>query len=295
MSGCRDVATGRDTILRSFPRKRESRLGPRFRGDERSEAGASTMSLAGKHALVTGGGTGIGAAIALSLENAGAAVTICGRRREPLEATAAGHNNIAAETADVTNEESIAQLYARAQTARGPFDIVVANAGSARSAPVEKITRELWMSTLHSNLTGAFLSVQPALAGMRERVWGRIIFIASSAGLKGYAYVAPYVAAKHGIVGLTRALALETAKDGITANAVCPGYADTPLLSQAVARIVASTKRSEADVRAMLAADNPDGRLVQPQEVADVVARLCTDESASITGQAIAIPGDLPW
>jgi NAD(P)-dependent dehydrogenase (short-subunit alcohol dehydrogenase family) len=253
------------------------------------------MALAGKHALVTGGGSGIGAAIAVTMASAGAAVTICGRRREPLEATAAGHKNIAVETADVTNDESIAQLYARAQTARGPFHIVVANAGSTRSAPVEKVTRELWMSTLHTNLTGAFLSVQPALSGMRQRHWGRIIFIASSAGLKGYPYVAPYVAAKHGVVGLARALALETASDGITANAVCPGYTETPLLTQAVARIVANTQRSEAEVRATLAADNPDGRLIQPQEVADVVLRLCADESASITGQTIAIPGAEPW
>jgi NAD(P)-dependent dehydrogenase (short-subunit alcohol dehydrogenase family) len=253
------------------------------------------MSLAGKHALVTGGGSGIGAAIALTLAEAGATVTICGRRREPLEATAARHGNIAVETADVTNEELVAQLYARAQAVRGAIDIVVANAGSTRSAPAEKITRELWMSTLHINLTGAFLSVQPAIAGMRQRHWGRIIFIASSAGLKGYAYVAAYVAAKHGVVGLARALALETADDGITANAVCPGYTETPLLAQAVARIVATTKRSEAEVRAMLAADNPDGRLVQPQEVADVVLRLCADEGASITGQAIAIPGGERW
>jgi NAD(P)-dependent dehydrogenase (short-subunit alcohol dehydrogenase family) len=253
------------------------------------------MNLAGKHALVTGGGTGIGAAIALALANSGASVTICGRRRELLETTAAGRDNVAVETADVTNEESIAQLYARAQAARGPLDIIVANAGSARSAPAEKVTRELWMSTLQTNLTGAFLSVQPALAGMRERGWGRIIFIASSAGLKGYAYVAPYVAAKHGVVGLMRALALETAKNGITANAVCPGYTETPLLTQAVARIVANTQRSEAEVRATLAADNPDGRLIQPQEVADVVLRLCADESASITGEAIAIPGGEAW
>ena len=253
------------------------------------------MGLAGKHALVTGGGTGIGAAIALALAEAGATVTVCGRRREPLEATAAGHNNIVVETADVTNEESIAQLYARAQAALGAFDIVVANAGSTRSAPAEKITRELWMSTLHTNLTGAFLSVQPAISGMRERGWGRIIFMASSAGLKGYPYVAAYVAAKHGVVGLARALAAETAKDGITANAVCPGYTETPLLTQAVARIVANTKRSEAEVRATLAADNPDGRLVQPQEVAEVVLRLCADESASITGQAISVPGGEQW
>ncbi|HTV30895.1 MAG TPA: SDR family NAD(P)-dependent oxidoreductase [Xanthobacteraceae bacterium] len=253
------------------------------------------MSLAGKHALVTGGGTGIGAAIALALAEAGTTVTICGRRRQPLETTAAGHNNIAVETADVTNEESIGQLYARARAVRGDFDIVVANAGSARSAPAEKITRELWMSTLHTNLTGAFLSVQPAIAGMRQRGWGRMIFVASSAGLRGYPYVAPYVAAKHGVVGLARALAAETANDGITANAVCPGYTETPLLTQAIARIVANTKRSEAEVRATLAADNSDGRLVQPQEVANVVLRLCADESASITGQAIPVPGDERW
>src|SRR5579862_3656916 len=241
------------------------------------------MSLAGKHALVTGGGTGIGAAIALALAEAGTTVTICGRRREPLETTAAGHNNIAVETADVTNEESIGQLYARARAVRGDFDIVVANAGSARSAPAEKITRELWMSTLHTNLTGAFLSVQPAIAGMRQRGWGRMIFVASSAGLKGYPYVAPYVAAKHGVVGLTRALALETANDGITANAVCPGYTETPLLQQAVARIASSAKRSEADARAALAADNPQGRIIQPEEVADVVLWLCADERSGVT------------
>jgi NAD(P)-dependent dehydrogenase (short-subunit alcohol dehydrogenase family) len=253
------------------------------------------MNLSGKHALVTGGGTGIGAAIAVKLAEAGARVTICGRRREPLEATAKRHRNIDAETADVTNEESIAQLYARAQTARGPFDVVVANAGGARSAPAEKVSRELWMSTLHTNLTGAFLSVQPALAGMRERRFGRLVFIASTAGLRGYPYVVPYVAAKHGVVGLARALALEIAKDGITANAVCPGYTDTPLFQQAVARIVATANRSEAEARAALAADNPDGRVIAPEEVAEVVAWLCADDQAGVTGQAISVPRGEPW
>jgi NAD(P)-dependent dehydrogenase (short-subunit alcohol dehydrogenase family) len=253
------------------------------------------VTLSGKHALVTGGGSGIGAAIALALARAGAGVTICGRRREPLELTAAQHKNIRGETADVTDADSVEKLYQQAGAAGGPFDIVVANAGGAQSAPAEKISRELWHDTLNVNLTGAFYAVQPALAGMRERGFGRIIFMASTAGLKGYAYIAPYVAAKHGVVGLARALALETAKDGITVNAVCPGYTETPLLDQAVRRIVTTTKRSAADARAALAANNPQGRFIRPQEVADVVLWLCADESASITGQAISVSGGETW
>jgi NAD(P)-dependent dehydrogenase (short-subunit alcohol dehydrogenase family) len=247
-------------------------------------------NLAGKHALVTGGGTGIGAAIAVALAQSGASVTICGRRQEPLAATAAQHKNINAETADVTDQTSVAQLYKR-----GPFDIVVANAGGTQSAPAEKVSSELWTNTLNVNLTGAFFSVQPALAGMRDRGFGRIVFIASTAGLKAYAYIAPYVAAKHGVVGLARALALETAREGITVNAVCPGYTETPLLEKAVQRIMATTKRSEADARAALAANNPQERLTQPQEVADVVLWLCADGSAGITGQAISVSGGETW
>ena len=186
-------------------------------------------------------------------------VTVCGRRKEPLEAIAKSHKTIHAEVADVTDQKSIAGLY----RATRRFDIVIANAGSAQSAPAEKVSSELWTNTLNVNLTGAFYSVQPALSGMRERHWGRIIFIASTAGLKPYAYVAPYVAAKHGVVGLMRALALETAKDGITINAVCPGYTETPLLEKAVQRIIATTKRGEDAARAELAANNPQGRITQ--------------------------------
>jgi NAD(P)-dependent dehydrogenase (short-subunit alcohol dehydrogenase family) len=246
--------------------------------------------LAGRHALVTGGGSGIGAAIALRLAQSGANVTICGRRREPLEATAASHENIRAETADVTDQDSVAKLYAH-----GPFDIVVANAGGTQSAPAEKISGALWADTLNLNLTSAFFSVQPAISTMRTRHFGRIVFIASTAGLKGYPYVAAYVAAKHGVVGLARAMALETAQDGITVNAVCPGYTETPLLAQAVQRIAARGQRSEADIRSALAADNPHGRFIQPQEVAKIVLRLCTNESASITGQAISVTGGETW
>jgi len=253
------------------------------------------MDLGGKHALVTGGGGGIGAAIAFALAQAGAAVTICGRRMEDLEFTAERHANIHPEKADVTDAASIGRLYKRAQAARGKFNIAVANAGSAESAPAEDVSRKLWSQMLDVNLTGAFFSIQPALAGMREQKWGRIVFIASTAALKGYPYVAPYVAAKHGVVGLMRALAAETAKAGITVNAVCPGFTETSLLDKAVDRIVATTKRSETDARTLLAANNPQGRFIQPQEVADVVLWLCRYESEGITGQSISVSGGETW
>jgi NAD(P)-dependent dehydrogenase (short-subunit alcohol dehydrogenase family) len=253
------------------------------------------MNLSGKHALVTGGGSGIGAAIAFALARAGAGVTICGRRLEELEFTAERHGNINWVTADVTDEASVGRLYDEAQAARGPFDIVVANAGAAESAPAEKLTREIWQKMIDVNLTGAFLSVRPAIAGMRAKKWGRIVFIASTAGLKGYAYVAPYVAAKHGVVGLSRALAIETAKAGITVNAVCPGFTETSLLDRAVDRIAERSKLDEMGARKLLEARNPQGRFMQPQEVADVVLWLCGEESAAITGQAISVSGGETW
>jgi NAD(P)-dependent dehydrogenase (short-subunit alcohol dehydrogenase family) len=248
------------------------------------------MGLANKHALVTGGGSGIGAAVAIALAEAGAAVTICGRSKQQLDETAAGHKSIHAEIADVTDQKSIAALYGR-----GPFDIVVANAGGAESAPAEKISVELWTKTLNVNLTGAFFTVQPALAGMRTKKWGRIVFIASTAGIRAAPYIAPYVAAKHGVIGLMRTLALETAKDGITVNAVCPSYTETPMLEDAVSRIVATTKRSTAEARAMLAARNPQGRFITTDEVADTVLWLCAEGSRSITGQAISLSGGETW
>src|SRR5262249_44815545 len=247
-------------------------------------ASAATYDLAGKHALVTGGGTGIGAVIALALARAGAHVTICGRRQAELDASAARHGNIHAHAADVTDQASLQRLY-HAQARRGAFGIVVANAGVAESMPAEKISRPLLDEIIGINLTGAFLSVQPALAAMRERGWGRIVFIASTAGLKGYAYVAPYVAAKHGVVGLARALALETARTGITVNAVCPGFAETPMLDRAVDRIVAATKRTGEATRTTLEANNPQARFIKPEEVADAVMWLCAGDSGAITGQ----------
>ena len=252
-------------------------------------------TLAGRHALVTGGGTGIGAAIAMTLARAGAVVTICGRRQQPLQTIAEGNSNIRAMTADVTDETSVANLYQQAEASGEPIDIVVANAGMAESAPAHKTSLDLWTRTLNVNLTGAFLTVKPALTSMRERGHGRIVFIASTAGLKGSAYVAPYVAAKHGVVGLARALAVELAATGITVNAVCPGFTDTPMLGESIRRIVETTKRSEADVRAELANRNAQARFVQPKEVAEVVLWLCSDAAAAVTGQAIAVSGGEAW
>ncbi len=248
-----------------------------------------------RHALITGGGSGVGRAIALALAEAGVDVTICGRRTEALEAVAAGNERIHGIAADVTDEHSMLALYEKAEAARGPFDIVIVNAGIADSAPAHKVTLDDWKKTVDVNLTGAFLTVKPALSGMAKRKAGRIVFVASVAGLKGYAYVAPYVAAKHGVVGLMRALAAETAKSGVTVNAVCPGYVETEMLGRTVGNIVEKTGRSVEEARAVLAANNPQNRFIQPDEVADAVLWLCGEKAGSITGQAISISGGETW
>lgn len=252
-------------------------------------------SIVGRHALVTGGGSGVGRAIALALAEAGVEVTICGRREDALQAVAAENKRIHGIIADVTDEHAVSALYEKAEAARGPFDIMVPNAGGTDSAPAHRVTLAEWRKTLDINLTGAFVTVKPALSGMISRKTGRIVFIASTAGLKGYAYVAPYVAAKHGVVGLMRALAAETAKSGVTVNAVCPGYVETDMLDRSVGKIVEKTGRSAEETRAALAAINPQGRFVQPEEVADAVLWLCSDSARSITGQAISISGGETW
>ncbi|TPI48936.1 SDR family oxidoreductase [Mesorhizobium sp. B2-9-1] len=256
---------------------------------------SAVREIAGKHALVTGGGSGVGKAIAQALAAEGVAVTICGRREAALAEVAKENDRIFAVTADVTNEADMADVHQKAEAARGPFDIVVANAGMAGSAAAHKTALADWQRMLDVNLTGAFLTVRPALAGMLARKTGRIIFIASTAGLKGYAYVAPYVAAKHGVVGLMRALAAETAKSGVTVNAVCPGFVETEMLEESVQRIVEKTGRSTDEARASLAATNPQGRFVQPEEVAAAVLWLCSGAARSITGQAISISGGETW
>ncbi|MDX8526030.1 SDR family NAD(P)-dependent oxidoreductase [Mesorhizobium sp. MSK_1335] len=256
---------------------------------------SAAREMIGKHALVTGGGSGVGKAIAESLADAGVNVTICGRREMTLAEVAKENDRIFGLAADVTNEAEMADVYRKAQAARGPFDIVVANAGMAGSAPAHKTSLADWQRTLDVNLTGSFLTVKPALPGMLARKQGRIVFVASTAGLKGYAYVAPYVAAKHGVVGLMRALAAETAKSGVTVNAVCPGFVETEMLEESVRRIVEKTGRSANEARASLTATNPQGRFIQPEEVAAAVLWLCSDTARSITGQAISVSGGETW
>jgi NAD(P)-dependent dehydrogenase (short-subunit alcohol dehydrogenase family) len=248
-----------------------------------------------RHALVTGGGSGVGRAIALALAGVGIDVTICGRRAAQLDAVAAESGRIHGIAADVTDEQSVVALYETAEAARGPFDIVIANAGMAGSAPAHKVSLADWQQTLAVNLTGAFLAVKPALGAMAKRKQGRIIFVASTAGLKGYAYVAPYVAAKHGVVGLMRALAAENAKTGITVNAVCPGFVETDMLEESVQRIVEKTGRSVEEARKSLAATNPQNRFIQPDEVAAAVLWLCSDGARSVTGQALSLSGGETW
>jgi NAD(P)-dependent dehydrogenase (short-subunit alcohol dehydrogenase family) len=247
--------------------------------------------LAGKHALVTGGGTGVGAAIALALARAGATVTIAGRRQEPLEKTAREHARLRWVIGDVTDAQSVRSMFAEASAAHGPVEIVVANAGAAASKPFLKMDAGDLQAMLDVNLTGVFNVWQAALQPMLDAGWGRLIAIASTAGLKGYAYVSGYCAAKHGVVGLTRALALETAKTGVTVNAICPGYTETPMLEQTIGNIMRKTGRSRAEAEVALKEQNPQGRFIQPEEVADTVLWLCGGGAASVTGQAISVSG----
>jgi NAD(P)-dependent dehydrogenase (short-subunit alcohol dehydrogenase family) len=256
---------------------------------------SSTGPLAGAHALVTGGGTGIGAAVAKALAHAGAAVTVAGRRREPLEAVAAMLPRATVCTADVTNAQSCADLVAHAHATFGAIDIVVANAGGAMSAPFAKTDLATWQSIIDANLTGAFLTVKSALPDLLRKDATtsprRVIFIASTAGLKGYPYVVPYVAAKHGVVGLARALALELAKSPVTVNAVCPGYVETPLFDATLANIMKTTGRTAEQAKADLLKSNPQGRAIKPDEVAETVLWLCSPAAQSVTGQAVAMSG----
>jgi NAD(P)-dependent dehydrogenase (short-subunit alcohol dehydrogenase family) len=246
--------------------------------------------------VVTGGGTGIGAASALALARLGARVTLMGRREELLtsQAQAIGHAiagvAVATHALDVTDATKVTAAFAEAQR-DAPITILVNNAGAAESAPFEKTGLDLLERMLAVNLKAAFLCTQTVLPAMIAAKYGRIINVASTAGLTGYAYVTAYVAAKHALVGLTRALALETAKRGVTVNAVCPGFTDTDLVARSVETIVAKTGRNAEAARAELAKTNPMGRLVTPEEVASAVAFLALPSTSAVTGQAMVIAG----
>lgn len=261
-----------------------------------AQIGPVNKPLAGQHAVVTGGGRGIGAAIARGLAALGAHLTLIDRHDERLDAQGAALSedfgiSVERHVADVTEDDALAAAFASASSALGDITILVNNAGQAASAPFVKTDLELWQRTLDGNLTGAFRCIHRVLPAMLEAGYGRVVNIASTAGLIPYRYSAAYCAAKHGLLGLTRALALELGHTGITFNAVCPGFTDTDMVSNAIDTIVEKTGRSAAEALAALIAANPQKRLIQPDEVARVVGWLCLPGSSAINGQAIPIAG----
>ena len=248
------------------------------------------MILDGRHALVTGGSRGIGAAIAAALAGAGARVSVLGRDRAALDAVAARTGGIAV-TADVTDGVALEAAIAEAEAGVGPVDILVNSAGAAETAKFTASDDDLWERMIALNLIGVVLATRRVLPGMLERGWGRVISVASTAGLKGYAYASAYSAAKHGVIGLTRSLALETARSGVTVNAVCPGYTDTDLVRDSVARLAQRTGKPAEALVAEMVAGNPQRRLIAPEEVARTVVWLADPASGAMTGQAIAVAG----
>ena len=246
--------------------------------------------LEGRHALITGGGTGIGASAATHLHAAGAKVSLLGRRLEPIERTAAMVAG-SAHQCDVTDREAVERAFAQARAAHGPIEMLIVNAGIAESAPFHKMTRDSWDRIIAVNLTGAFDCAQAAIGDLLASASGRLVFIASVASLRGVPYAAHYAASKHGLLGLTRSLAAEYAKTKLTVNAVCPGYVDTPMTDQSVARVSEITGRSGDDARAVITNMNASGRLVHPDGIGTMVMTLCLPQSQDVNGGAVTIDG----
>ena len=248
-------------------------------------------TLRGRHALVTGGGRGIDRAVAARLAKAGATVTVVGRSPATLEQAIVQGDAHAAAVADVTDHRAVQAAVQEAVGRYGPIDLMIANAGAAASAPFMKSGPEVFRQMLDVNLLGVTNMVQAVLGSMTERGFGRIVAVASTAGLKGYPYVSAYCAAKHAVIGFMRALALETAKTGVTVNTVCPGFTDTDLVAESLERIMAKTGRTRDEALGELVKHNPQGRLIDPSEIADAVLWLCGEGARSVTGQAIVVAG----
>ncbi len=244
------------------------------------------MTLEGRHVVVTGGGTGIGAETARAFAEAGAAVTIMGRTEASLKRRGLPHR-----ICDVTDPDSVRTAFDAARAESGPVAAVIANAGAAESAPFAKTSTEALRSMLEVNLIGVANAWRAALPDMKAAGWGRMIAVASTAGLKGYPYVSSYCAAKHGVVGLTRALSLELASTGVTVNAICPGFVETPMLERSIANLVEKTGMSGERARESLLAGNPQKRFIQAREVAAAALWLCSDAARSVTGHALPLSG----
>jgi NAD(P)-dependent dehydrogenase (short-subunit alcohol dehydrogenase family) len=248
-------------------------------------------ALQGRHALVTGGGRGIGRAIAAALTGAGANVTVLGRGEAALKDAVGKGDAAAYGVADVTDERALAAELESAANSRGPIDILVANAGGAESAPFSEATPAQFRQMFELNVMGVIHATRAVLGGMVGRKSGRVIAIASTGGLKGYGYVSAYCAAKHAVVGLVRSLAIETARTGVTVNAVCPSFTDTEIMRESIDRIVDKTGRSAADAEAAILKGVPLGRFVQPREVAAAVLYLCSPDAAAVTGSTLTVAG----